>query len=197
MLKWKTNGNIINVFLLSSIILFSVSMKAQNNVGIKFFGLSIHPKGEYENSFLMPNKLDKNGYLVMNFGAVVSYEHFFVDDRVSLKIAQALYSDCAARLGGFTHIGIRVRILKKGKHTLSGGIGPTIVYRRNWLELDGYVNPNRFKGGEDDKWQYLFLWYGGEFEYKYAINNKIDVTSSFVPGYPDLISLSFGINIKL
>jgi len=197
MLKSQTNGIIMKVFLLSLTVLFSICLKAQNNIGIKYFGRSIHPKGEHENSFLMPNKLDKNGYLVMNFGAVVSYEYFIVEERVSLKIAQALYSDCAARLGGFTHIGIRGRILKKGKHTISGGIGPTIVYRRNWLELDGYINQNRFKGDEDDKWQYLFLWYGGEFEYKYAINNKVDVTSSFVPGYPDLMSLSFGISIKL
>lgn len=196
MLKSQTNGIIMKVFLLSLTVLFSICLKAQNNIGIKYFGLSIHPKGEHENSFLMPNKLDKNGYLVMNFGAVVSYEYFIVEERVSLKIAQALYSDCAARLGGFTHIGIRGRILKKGKHTISGGIGPTIVYRRNWLELDGYINQNRFKGDEDDKWQYLFLWYGGEFEYKYLISDRIDFSASFIPGYPDLMSLAVGVNLK-
>lgn len=67
MLKSQTNGIIMKVFLLSLTVLFSICLKAQNNIGIKYFGLSIHPKGEHENSFLMPNKLDKNGYLVMNF----------------------------------------------------------------------------------------------------------------------------------
>jgi hypothetical protein len=32
---------------------------AQDNIGIKYFGLSIHPKGEKENAFLMLNKLNK------------------------------------------------------------------------------------------------------------------------------------------
>jgi len=179
------------------ILLLSLSLKAQHNLGVKFFGMSIHPKGEKDNAFLMLNKLDKNGYLVLNFGGIISYEHFIFRDIISVKAVQALYSDCAARLGGFSHIGLRGTILQKGKHTLNGGIGPTLVYRKSWLELDGYVNQNRFMGDEENKFQYLFLWYGGEFEYKYSLNDKFDISISFVPGYPDLMSLSFGINKKL
>ena len=159
--------------LLFAFIMSSLNLQAQNNIGVKFFGLSIHPKGEKENAFLMPNKLDKDGYFVMNLGGVASYEHFIFKDIVSLKVAQAIYADCAARLGGFSHIGIRGTFLRKGKHTLSGGIGPTIVFRRNWLDLEGYDNQNRFIGDKKATWQYLFLWYGGEFEYKYALNEKL------------------------
>ena len=184
------------IFFIFLVCLFSINLIAQNNVGIKLFGLSIHPKGERANAFLMPRKLDKNAYLVMNVGGILSYEHFVFRDILSIKTANALYSDCAARLGGFFHIGIRGTIIKSGRHVLNGGIGPTLVFRRNWLELDGYVNPNRFKGGLGEKWQYLFLWYGGEFEYKYALNKKIDFAVSFVPGYPDLMNLSMGINYK-
>ncbi len=187
----------IKPILLSTIILISLNLKAQNSIGMKFFGLSIHPKGEKENAHLMPNRLDKDGILVMNFGGVVSYEHFIFKDIISVKFVQALYSDCAARMGGFSRLGLRGTILRKGKHTLSGGIGPTIIYRRNWLELNGYVNQNRFKGTIEDKWQHLFLWYGGEFEYKYSINEKLDISCNFIPGYPDLMSLSFGINLNL
>lgn len=176
--------------------LYSNTILAQDNVGIKFFGLSIHPKGEHQNAQLMPNKLDKNAYLVMNFGGEIMYEKFFFKDIFSVKIVQALYADCAARLGGFSHVGLRGRILKKGKHSLYGGIGPTLVFRRNWLELQGYANPDRFKGELGDKFQYLFLWYGGEFEYKYSLNQNIDLATSFVPGYPDLMSLAIGINYK-
>lgn len=132
----------------------------------------------------------------MNFGAVLSYEKALFEDLIYIKAAQALYADCAARMGGFTHIGFRAKIFKNGNHSLYGGIGPTLVFRRNWLELDGYVNPNRFKGGADNKWQYMFLWYGGEFEYKHSFSNRLDFTTSFVPGYPDLMSLSAGINWK-
>lgn len=172
-------------------------ISAQDNFGVKYFGLSIHPKGEKDNAFLMPRRFDNKGYFVLNVGGVVSYEHFFFKDIFSVKIAQALYSDCAARLGGFSHIGIRGKIFSQSRHSLHGGIGPTIVFRSNWLEMEGYKNPNRFKGDADSKWQHLFLWYGGEFEYKYRIKEKIDLTASFIPGYPDLMSLSFGLNINL
>src|SRR5690554_6467551 len=142
------------------------------------------PKGELDNAFLMPHKLDESGYLVLNLGAELIYEKFLLKDVLSVKLVQALYPDCAGRLGGFSHIGLRGKILKKEKHSLHGGIGPTLIYRRNWLELSGYVNPNRFKGDLQRKYQYLFLWYGGESEYKYQISKKIDIAISFVPGYP-------------
>lgn len=184
-------------FILVFICTISVKAITQNNIGVKFFGLSVHPKGEKENAFLMPNKLDKNGYLVMNFGAEVMCEKFIYQDLLSVKVIQALYSDCAARLGGFSHIGIRAKIFNLGKHSLYGGIGPTLVFRKNWLDLDGYVNPNRFKGGPENKYQHLFLWYGGEFEYKYQMNQKLDFAVSFVPGYPDLMSLAFGVSLRM
>jgi len=169
---------------------------SQNNVGLKFFGLSIHPKGEQLNAFLMPRKLDQNGYFVVNLGGMLSYEYFLYKDILSVKVVQALYSDCAARLGGISHIGLRGRIFKYKRHSLYGGIGPTVAFRRNWLEMKGYTNLNRFVGDSNAYWQYLFLWYGGEFEYSYCINSTFDFSTTFVPGYPDLMSLSFGLKYK-
>lgn len=186
----------MKTIVLFTLLLAALHVSAQNKVGLKYFGLSIHPKGEKENAFLMPNKLDKDAYLVLNAGGVVSYERFLYKDILSLKIAQALYADCAARLGGFTHIGLRGRIMKSGKHLLTGGLGPTLVFRRNWMELEGYKNQNRFKGNQEDYWQYLFLWYGGEFEYQYSMSKELDFSVSFVPGYPHLMSLSLGVNYK-
>lgn len=190
------NKSILTITLIWFVSFFEKAI-GQDNLGIKYFGLSIHPKGEKQNSFLMPNKLDKNAYFVINFGGEMMYEKFVYKDIVSVKIIQALYADCAEKLGGFSHIGVRAKIFKTGKHSLFGGIGPTLVYRKNWQKMNGYINPNRFKGDVNDKWQYLFLWYGGEFEYKYCINDKIDFSASFIPGYPDLMSLSVGVNLKL
>lgn len=185
-------------FLLSFFVLLATVTIAlgQDNLGIKYFGLSIHPQGEKENAFLMPRKFDREGYLVLNVGGVASYEKFIIQNRLSIKVAQALYSDCAARTGGFSHVGLRGRIFTSGRHSLFGGIGPTLVYRKNWQELEGYNNPNRFKGEPGNRWQHLFLWYGGEFEYKYQLNEKFDLASSFVPGYPDLMSLSVGLSYR-
>ena len=182
------------LYLIFFTVIATFPLLAQNNIGLKYFGLSIHPNGEIDNAFLMPNKLDKNGYLVINIGGEITYEYFIYQDIVSIKVIQALYADCAVRLGGFSHLGIRGRIFKFGKHSLSGGIGPTLVYRRNWLEFEGYINQNRFSGDLDHKFQSLFLWYGGEFEYKYDFSQNFGFTVSFVPGYPDLMSLSLGVN---
>ena len=123
----RINKSIILIALIS-LFTFSERVIAQDNIGIKFFGLSIHPKGEKDNAFLMPNKLDKKAYLVMNFGAEIMYEKFLYKDIVSAKIVQALYVDCAEKLGGFSHIGIRAKIFKIGRHSLYGGIGPTLVF---------------------------------------------------------------------
>ncbi len=189
---------LLHIVCMSVFILLSCNrIAAQDNIGIKLFGLSVHPKGEEENAFLMPNKLDEHGYLVINVGAELSYEKFFLKDVISFKVVQALYADCAERLAGFSHIGLRHRILKRGNHSLYGGLGPTLVFRRNWLDLPGYINQNRFKGDPGDKYQYLFLWYGGEFEYKVGLSKQLDFGLSFVPGYPDLMSFAFGINYKL
>lgn len=96
----------IGVLILLVGLLAKFDVNAQNNVSIKFIGLSIHPKGE-GNAFLMSNKLDENGYLVFNLGGLISYEHFIYKDILSIKVTQALYADCATRLGGTSHIGLR------------------------------------------------------------------------------------------
>src|SRR5687768_16694856 len=86
--------------------LFSARVKAQSNLNLKFFGLSLHPNGDV-NGPLLPLNPDKKGYLVLNLGGSLGYEYFLKKDKFSLKAIQAVYSDCAAQLGGFTHLGVR------------------------------------------------------------------------------------------
>jgi hypothetical protein len=171
-------------------------IKAQRSWGVKYFGISLHPKGD-PNAPLMPLNPDKKGYLVFNLGAMVSYEQFFKPHKFSWKVIQAGYTDCAGQLAGFTHIGIRAMIFENGRHSLNGGIGPTFVYRRNWYKLPEYQNSGYFNGAPTDLWQYKFIPYAGEFEYNYQLSDKMDFSSTFVPGYPDLISLSFGLRFWL
>jgi hypothetical protein len=181
--------------LLFFLLLFSRPLWGQNSLGLKFFGLTVHPRGD-KNAFLMPRKFDPEGVFVLNIGGMTSYEHFIHKDIFSIKGIQALYSDCAAKPGGFSHVGIRGKIFKSSKHSLYGGIGPTLIFRRNWSDLTGYLNSNRFKGKETNKYQHFFLWYGAELEYAYVLNKHIDLSVTFIPGYPDLLSLSLGIKHK-
>ncbi len=184
---------VIRGFLYSIFIILVVNSQssAQSAVGVKFFGLSIHPNGD-PNAFLMPRKLDKEGVFVVNLGAEITYEKFLVRDDFSLKAVQAFYSDCAAQPGGFTHLGLRGKILKRSRSAVYGGIGPTLVYRKNWGLLAGYEDPGYFAGREDASLQYKFLWYGGELEYSYRVSDKLRFAISFIPGYPKLMSLAVG-----
>jgi hypothetical protein len=183
----------IALFLLTVV---SVPSKAQNNIGIQFFGLAIHPKGDPLNAHLMPFKLDKNAYFVVNFGVVASYDHFVYKDILSIKVAQTFFADCATRFAGVTHIGFRVKIFRIGKHLLQLGIGPTFMFRRNWYDLDGYVQTHPINGEPEDKYQTKFIWYGGEIEYKYAINDKFDISAGFIPHYNIVMSTYLGLNYK-
>lgn len=175
---------------------YTAESQAQSNINIKFFGLSVHPRGD-ANAELMPLNLDNKGIAVLNLGGSLAYEHFINPDKFSVKVIQAVYADCAAQLGGFSHIGVRWVIFKKGRHSLNGGLGPTLVYRRNWYTLADYKDSGYFNGKPHDKWQYKFIPYAGEFEYNIAITDKLDLSTTFVPGYPDLISLSVGVRCWL
>ena len=169
----------------------------RNSIGLKFMGLSFHPLSGKPNAELMPNRLDKQAYFVLDLGALLSYEYFIVPDVLSVKFIQGLYADCAAQLAGVTSIGLRARIFQIGRHSLLGGIGPTWIYRHNWYHIPNYVDTKYYKGTPTDKWQYKFLWYGGELEYKFAISSKLDFATIFVPGYPDLMAFAVGVNYKL
>lgn len=174
-----------------------IPLKAQDNVGLRLFGLSIHPYGEERNAHLMPLKLDDKAYFVQNLGGILSCEKFMIKDILSAKVAVGMYMDCAAQFGGFAHLGVRGRIFSIQRHKLYGGIGPTFIFRQNWLHLDGYHDGKLFRGSKQDKYQCLFLWYGGEFEYRYEMSSRVDGVVSLVPGYPDLVSVSIGFNYKL
>jgi len=187
----------IIIFLLIS--LWNIQSISANDifVGIKFFGLSIHPTGAL-NSQHMPLKFDERGIFVLNTGISINIEYFVFRDIISIKFVQGLYADCVRKFGGFTHLGFRGRIFQFGKHSLYGGIGPTFIYRRNWHSLENYDGSfGFFRGEPGDTWQRRFLWYGGEFEYNYALNENISLSTSFVPGFPDLLNLSFGFRARL
>jgi hypothetical protein len=179
-------------------VLFYVTLlNAQSyNIGIKFFGLSVHPLGAV-NAELMPLKLDAKGIFVVDLGAMAFFEKYLWSNSTSIKISQAFYGDCIMQFAGFSHIGVRKKIFTIGKHNLNGGIGPSLIYRKNWYDIDGYDDAfSFFNGNKEDVWQWRFLWYGGEFEYNYNIKDNIDFSVTFIPGFPDLVGFAFGVRIK-
>lgn len=158
---------------------------------LKFFGLSLHPYGD-ENAHLMPLNPDGRGYTVLNVGATLAHEIPLAGSGLTLKLMQALYADCAAQTGGFSHIGLRATVFSTNKHQLTGGLGPTLIFRRSWHRLPDYRPGSFFKGTPSDDWQYRLLWYGGELEYHYQLNQKTALSLTFIPGFPNIMSLSAG-----
>jgi len=189
----------MRIILLTLLLLIRMLPGAGQEVGpekyrhaltLKFFGLSMHLK-ESRSPQIFPNKLDAKGYLVFNYGAIVGYDRFVVGDAVSVRLEQGIYGDCSASLAGFTHLGWRALIFRKDRHSVNGGIGPTLVYRRDWNRLKGYTDDGYFRRRGD--WQYKFYWYGGEFEYNYALKAGTDLSVNLVPGLPELVSVGVGL----
>ncbi|MDX5435778.1 MAG: hypothetical protein LPK03_01190 [Pontibacter sp.] len=161
----------------------------RNAFSLKFFGLSLHLK-ESPYPEIFPNRLDEKGYLTFNYGAIAGYDRFIVQDKLSVKVQQGLYADCAGKLAGFSHLGFRALIFRKNNHSLNGGVGPTLVYRQDWNSIDGYQDDGYFN--RNGTWQYKFYWYAGELEYNYSIKPNTDLSVSLVPGLPELISVGAG-----
>ncbi len=183
-------------FLLMLCLVCSTVLFGQDNVTAKFFGLSFHPDGDV-NADNMPTKIDKNGFIVVNLGLYFGYEKFFHKDKLSFKVINAYYSDCGGLFSGLLHVGFRGVILDKGRFSINGGLGPTFIFRRSWYsKFDNYINSGFYNGNETDFWQYKYLWYGGELEFNYRLNKHIDLSTTFIPGYPKLLALSVGVRYR-
>jgi hypothetical protein len=198
LLEFTQNRFLMRIITLVILLLFcQIKLSAQTyTIGVKITGLSIHPKGSY-NAHLEKFKLDRKGVFVFNPGIAVSFEYFLYKDIFSIKFSQALYADCCAQFAGYTHVGFRHKLFDYEKHQLNGGLGPTFIYRRSWYKLDGYIDDFIFfHGGPEDNWQWKFIWYGGEVEYNYHINEETDLSLTIVPAIPALVDLNIGVRIK-
>jgi hypothetical protein len=175
------------LFLLLSFL--SLQIYAQSNVTLKYFGLTIHPFGDTY-AYLQPYKLDKNAHLVANFGLFGGYERFVVQDFISVKLTQGYFTDCSA---GDAHIGLKALILQRKHHQFSFSLGPMYFYRESWTRFPEYSSSGVFHLSKDGKTQSKFFWYGAEVEYDAHINNQWDISTSFTPGLPFVMSLAVGV----
>ena len=169
----------------------------QFTIGIKLTGLSIHPWGA-TNAHLMRYKLDERGIFVFNPGIRLSFEYFVYRDIASIKFDMGLYADCANQFAGFFHVGLRGKIFNIDDHSFNGGMGPTFFFRRNWYRLNGYIDDiENFRGNPDDYWQWWFIWYGGEFEYNYRVNETLELSTSIVPVIGQFVPFIINPGIRL
>lgn len=170
------------------IINYSLSY-SQSNISFKIISLSIQPLGS-ENSHIISSKLDDNGIFVIEPGVALSYESFVLEDIVSFQFQQGIYADCASQLAGFSHLGIKWRILKKWKQSFSIGIGPTLHYRNDWSKINGYKDEGIYD--VYGNWQYRLFMISGEMEYSYYLSKKSDLSVSLIHKHTQAFTIAIG-----
>lgn len=177
-------------FLAAAIwMLFSCLASAQN-IGAKFVFGTYHPTGNSQARF-MPYKTDERATFVFNWGTIISYQKYLYKKRLSIKFAQGAYSDCARLFAGHTHIGLRINFLNGRRHSLELGVGPTYVYRQSWYRFAGYEQEVGYLKPKGD-WQTAFVWYGGEIDYNYHLNDKWNISLNVIPGPPYFMTFGIG-----
>ncbi len=167
-------------------------------LSIQWFGITYHPGGG--SVFMIDNyplKLDKNANLVINVGAAVSYDRD-LSKRFFIRAQAGAFMDCAWQKSAYVHVGLHFTPLTLGRSSLNVGLGPMFLVREDWGKFERYRRGDDFfgdrvKGG----WQYRFFPIGGEIEYLYRINNKVQFQYSVIPAYPAVITSKIGLRIKL
>lgn len=159
---------------------------------VKFIGVSAHLK-KNPHPHLYKRKFDKNGFLVLNLGLLVSVERMIYNDLISVKYSQAIFKDCANKFAGFAHLGLRLNENYKNHH-FSIGNGPTLFIRKDWKELPGYVDEGLFK--RYGKYQYRYFWYAGEVGYSYFLEESQAFSITFIPGPPEFATMATGFRMK-
>ncbi|CAN5156353.1 hypothetical protein BH09BAC5_BH09BAC5_19450 [soil metagenome] len=176
-------------------LFFAADCSAQWFVGVKFMGISFHT-GKNTNGALFKAAIGKQNRLALNFGAAVSVE-YKINEWFSLKLDQAAFRDCAGKFAGMTMFNFRytqqLGVLGEG----SAGLGPFFYYRKNWNTIEGYQDEGYFRISENKKWQTKFVWYGGELEHNYPLQNGLDISTNILPGIPVVFALTSGIRMKI
>jgi len=185
-LKLIQMKKIIAVFV--HVTLFTLTVWSQHNVNVKLITLGYYPLDE-PNLNIHSNKIDEEGRITYEPGLLFSYEDYLSMPFVSIEITQAIYNDCANRIGGFTHFGLRYLFMQKYKHKLSAGIGPSLYYRNDWSAIAGYTEDTDYK--LSGSWQYR-IWFGAEIEYDYYLSTDGDISISLNMLHPQAVTLAVG-----
>ena len=182
-------------FLPAFLVLFTFPCRAQWFVGIKLMGVSIHTD-DNANCHLYQNCLGKRKRVAFHLGLALTTEYKF-NNWFSMKVDQAAFRDCAGKFAGMSMFNLRYTQDLGKAGDASVGFGPFFYYRKSWFSLDGYADDGYFKESANKKWQTKFVWYGGEFEYNYPLNERLDISTNILPGIPVVIAVASGVRMRV
>jgi len=175
-------------FLIAFILISLTQLHAQTNFSLKLTTVSYFFIQD-KNQALFTNKFVDNLDVLYEPGLVLSFEQFIKDDYVSLKLVDGIYYDCTGNIGGYTHLGLRLRLYSKYKHSFNIGVGPTIYYRQDWSGMTNYNIHDDETYKKQGSWQYAYQIINGEIEYNYILSKRADLSVSI--GQNHLNSFTF------
>lgn len=164
------------------------------HLSFQYIGLTYHPNGGIAPE-IYPLKLDSRAYWVLEPGGAINAD-YYISNSYFCRLSAATYLDCAFVPAGYFHIGMRGTIIYKGKHQINGGMGPTFIYREDWHQFKEYKGDTFYGDRVYGNWQYRFILYGGEFEYLYKLNDKVQLQYSIIPGIPIVLTSKIGVRLK-
>ena len=181
--------------------MLSFQINAQITFGVKISGLAFHPK-KGANKSCYRWKVDEQGRFVGFVGVTLTSAYYF-NDYLGLKLSQTFMPfDCAGQFSSVTHLGLNLtdRIVgwKNNQHRGSASIGPLLYLRKGWLQLiDCPQEPDFINSTQNKKWQYKFVWYGGQMQYDYYYRTNRAVSINIFPGHPYVYSFGVGETFRI
>lgn len=188
-------------------LVFPCASFAQGNGGdltfsLQFLGLTYHPgQLSVDERQSYPRKLDPKGQFVLQLGAQFDFEWKRKSREIwGLRSSFALFKDCIDVWEGFLHFGPTLHP-QYGNGGFGIGLGPTWIFRQNWWGHPKvpWYHGDLFYGYEHvhSKWQKAFLWYGGNlFVDVGRVNEPWNFHYSLIPGWPQVLTSSFGISLN-
>jgi hypothetical protein len=154
-------------------------------------GLTYHPDGGENEGY--PRQLDDEAYWVVMPGMQVDVDYAL--HRFALaRISTSLYRDCADVWSGYFHLGPRLNLPLGSRFVFRIGIGPTYLWRENWLgKVEGYTKDSFYGKATPGDFQGKFIWYGGDIDIEYKINEKVSFIYANIPGWPEVITSNVGL----
>ena len=158
---------------------------------VKFTGLTYHPDGG-ENEERYKRSLDSRDFWVLQVGGQADGD-YLLHKYFYLRGSTSLYRDCADVWAGFFHFGFRANYDTPIGLSFRAGVGPTFIWRQNWLGVvKGYKRDSFFGPAREETFQDAFLWHGGDVEIEYKAWEKVSLVYSMIPGWPEVLHNSVG-----
>ena len=155
-----------------------------------FQGLTYHPDGGEHEDY--PRKLDAAAYWVLLLGTQADFDWYFHKYGLA-RGSVALVRDCADVWSGYFHLGPRLNLPWGDRFVFRVGIGPTLVWRQQWYgKVAGYTHDSFYGRDTTATFQTKFLWYGGNLDFEWKIRPDLSLIYSNIPGWPEVLTSSFG-----